>query len=224
MMRIQRRSLVALCTAVLRMRLLSFLTHIPILLYLIVYLILYLILSTVHSGPNIGTSQAKNKIVIFQKPTGGPNDYGESTKISELTVGQSYQIDNYRNSQYDVIITYDQRTSDLRDAKIIVRTIDLLTPVIACNGNKGQFTLKITTDSYGSETSWTLKEKSNNNNVISSVPSNFFASDTEYIIDYNTAGYEDSFCLKLGSEYTLEFYDTYGGKIIVDGVQWIFSL
>jgi hypothetical protein len=165
---------------------------------------------TIHSGPNRGTSDEVNKIVFVQKPTGGPNNYnGESTKVHALSVAQFYQINNYRDSQYNVMITYVEGTTDLRDATIMVRTIDLSTPVIACDGNKRQFTLIIRTDDYGTETYWSLKEASSDN-AIASVQNGIYTSNTEYIIDYRTPGYEDTFCLTPGSTYTLEVYDSYG--------------
>ena len=81
---------------------------------------IYLILSIQYSGPNRGTSSDADKIVIIQKPSGGPNNYGESTKVSVLSVGQTYALNDYKNSQYDILITFVKQTSDLRDATITV--------------------------------------------------------------------------------------------------------
>ena len=79
------------------------------------------------NGANSGTSEAKNMILIVRKPCPdpnlcGPDSYGESKKESALTVGQSFTIERYRDSNENVIITYESVTSDLRDATISVRT------------------------------------------------------------------------------------------------------
>ena len=79
------------------------------------------------NGANSGTSEAKNMILIVRKPCPdpnlcGPDSYGESKKESALTVGQSFTIERYRDSNENVIITYESVTSNLRDATISVRT------------------------------------------------------------------------------------------------------
>lgn len=112
------------------------------------------------SGPNRGTYEAVDKVVIFSKEIGGASKYGKSVRIAELSVGESYQIDEFKGTLFSVFIEVESISQDLRDATIVVSTsipIPSEAPTQSCNGS-GRFKLELGTDNYGKETSWELKE------------------------------------------------------------------
>lgn len=162
-------------------------------------------------GPNSGTSEAANKVVITRKPSGGPDGYGESWKESELSVGQSYTIPNYRDSGSSVKVTFESvanGSSNIRDATISIETISpepTLSPTPTnCDGLG--FTLEVTTDRYGYETSWSLTE-TQSGTVLASIDAGTYANNENYA--YGPSDFS-GFCLNPGTQYTFKVNDTYG--------------
>jgi len=165
------------------------------------------------NGPNIQTNEAPNQIVIVQKLVGGPLESGASNKLAALSVGQEYVIDQYNDSQPDVIIKYESVTSDLQDATISVRTTDLAptqSPTLACDGQNGRFSLSVTTDRYGSETSWTLSETNNPSSIVASSVLGEYGNSKTYTRDPTDT---PEFCLTPGVQYTFTITDSYGDGI-----------
>jgi hypothetical protein len=72
-------------------------------------------------GVNSGTLEGRNQVLVFQKPSGGPNGYGTSDRIAELNVGNSYTIRNLSN-QVDVTIRFISVGNGGRDANVEIIT------------------------------------------------------------------------------------------------------
>jgi len=72
-------------------------------------------------GPNSGTQEAQNKVVIVKK-SGGPYNYGESDLVASLSSSQSWSISNWNgNEGVDVTVTVDGTIGgSVQDAKIVV--------------------------------------------------------------------------------------------------------
>jgi len=73
------------------------------------------------TGVNSGTLEGRNQVLVFQKPSGGPNGYGTSDRIAELNVGNSYTIRNLSN-QVDVTIRFTSVGNGGRDANVEIVT------------------------------------------------------------------------------------------------------
>jgi len=166
------------------------------------------------TGPNSQTSEAQNRIVIVQKVSGGPMTSGPSNKLAALRVGDSYTLvgadgDYYGQSVSEVIVTYESVSSDLEDAVISIRTSDLApteSPTMFCGGDAGRFSLSITTDRYGRESSWTLTETENTDVVVAFSPLAAYDNTEEYFMDPRT---NPEFCLNPCREYTFTMMDSY---------------
>jgi hypothetical protein len=77
-------------------------------------------------GINSGTIEEKNQVLLFVKDTGGPNNYGESSRLAGLGVGQSVTIKDYGSTNTtlaDVTIFFESLTNRGRDANIIITTL-----------------------------------------------------------------------------------------------------
>jgi len=177
------------------------------------------------TGPNLQTSEAANKIVLVQKLTGNPMNSGMSDKLVELRVGDEYMIggadaDGYNGSNANVIVTYVAVSSDLNDATITVRTTETApteSPTLSCGGSTGRFSLSVTTDRYGSETSWTVTETNDPSIVVAAGGGDTGAAGGGAYENSKTYTYDPisnpEFCLQAGVGYTFTIFDEYGDGI-----------
>lgn len=53
------------------------------------------------TGMNIGTVEDADRVIIIKK-TSGPNQYGQSWKVSRLSINDTYTIKNFGNSSFNV--------------------------------------------------------------------------------------------------------------------------
>merc|ERR1711865_1238047 len=77
-------------------------------------------------GINTGTIEGRNQVLLFVKDTGGPNEYGESSRLAGLDVGQSVTIKDYGSTKTtlaDITISFESLTNNGRDANIIITTL-----------------------------------------------------------------------------------------------------
>merc|ERR1711865_731249 len=77
-------------------------------------------------GINTGTIEGRNQVLLFVKDTGGPNNYGESSRLAGLDVGQSVTIKDYGSTKTtlaDITISFESLTNNGRDANIIITTL-----------------------------------------------------------------------------------------------------
>jgi hypothetical protein len=158
-------------------------------------------------GVNSGTNEARNKIVVLQKPTGGPDGYGASLKLAELEEGESYFI---KGVYYNAWVTYEYLSIDKRDATISVLTTDLSS--ICEEANMGVFQLDLIMDQIAPETSWSLtQQRSNGNVVVASSGDAAYENNKKYFlspIDFS------GFCLTPDTVYTFTMMDGYGGTLL----------
>ncbi|OEU21581.1 hypothetical protein FRACYDRAFT_235207 [Fragilariopsis cylindrus CCMP1102] len=163
------------------------------------------------TGANSGTDEARDKIVVLQKPIAGPDNYGASFKIAELAVGQTYLIESVN---YYAVVTYEYCSGgekDLRDATISI--LATKTEPICRGAKREKFELDLKTDNFGDETSWTLTRglSGERNEVVAS------SGDTEYESGklYSLNPYAISgFCLIPDTFYSFKIMDSNGDGII----------
>merc|ERR1712048_793231 len=161
------------------------------------------------SGPNTGTLEAKNKVTLFRKDTGGPDGYGESNRIADLSVGQSHKIENFKDTSFDVIIRVQSFSNNNKDAIIEIITlgdgVPTAAPTASCGGI-GRFQLELNIDTYAYETAWELIDDETNE-VIESAAKENHLSRRKYIYPPKDEG--EYYCLEEGC-YTYKITDTYG--------------
>eukprot|EP00532_Pseudo-nitzschia_australis_P010630 CAMPEP_0168228272 /NCGR_PEP_ID=MMETSP0140_2-20121125/14560_1 /TAXON_ID=44445 /ORGANISM="Pseudo-nitzschia australis, Strain 10249 10 AB" /LENGTH=658 /DNA_ID=CAMNT_0008159819 /DNA_START=1 /DNA_END=1974 /DNA_ORIENTATION=- len=159
-------------------------------------------------GANRGTRAAVNKVVVLEKPTGGPNGIGNSKRIADLSVGDTHTIPNFKDTIYDVYITVQSISADLKDATIIISTSESYptsAPTSSCGSSiNGRFKLEIKTDTYGKESTWTLREK-DSRVVVARTALEGYVGNKEYSIPE-----DGSICLQEGTCYEFEIRDGYG--------------
>ena len=159
-------------------------------------------------GANRGTKAAVNKVVIFEKPTGGPNEIGSSRRIADLSVGDTRTIPNFKDTFYDVYITVQSISANLKDATIIISTSQSYptpAPTSSCGSSiNGRFKLEIKTDAFGTESTWTLREK-DSGVVVDQIALEGCVGNKQYSIPE-----DGSICLQEGTCYEFEIRDSYG--------------
>merc|ERR1711971_1066814 len=161
------------------------------------------------TGPNSGTLEAGNQVVVFRKDTGGPDGYGESNRVADLNAGDSFKIENFKGKPFDVTIRVKSITNNGRDANIEITTlgdgVPTMTPTTSCGGT-GRFQIELNIDSYAFETAWELIENESDE-VIASAPKENHLSKQKYT--YPTDG-SDYYCLEEEKCYTFKITDTWG--------------
>merc|ERR1712048_214037 len=161
------------------------------------------------SGPNTGTLEAKNKVTLFRKDTGGPDGYGEGNRIADLSVGQSHKIENFKDTSFDVIIRVQSFSNNNKDAIIEITTlgdgVPTAAPTASCGG-VGRFQLELNIDTYAYETAWELLNDETNE-IIASAPKENHLSQRKYVYPPEDEG--EYYCLEEGC-YTYKITDTYG--------------
>eukprot|EP00536_Pseudo-nitzschia_multiseries_P010548 jgi/Psemu1/26265/gm1.26265_g len=180
------------------------------------------------SGPNTGTQSAADKIVIFKK-YGQPDLYGSSTRVADLSVGEKYVIENFKDTIYDVHITFLYVSdNDKRYALVSVSReggFPTESPTTSCGtATNGRMKIELKTDSYGFETTWTVREQTSLGLVVQ--------SDRQYEgnMIYSFPNNGGSVCLDPGVCYQFQIQDTFGDgiccsqgdgyyKLFLDGTQ-----
>jgi hypothetical protein len=160
------------------------------------------------SGSNRGTTNdIANKVLIFSK-SGSANKYGESSRIAELSEGESYRIDEYKGTLFSVFIEVQSISQDLRDAVIVVSSslpAPTTSPTQSCDGFR-RFQIELGIDEYGQETDWELFE-TESGTIIAQGENDKYTSNTNFIEpDDGTSSY----CLQAGTCYTFVINDSWG--------------
>eukprot|EP00536_Pseudo-nitzschia_multiseries_P013579 jgi/Psemu1/35665/gm1.35665_g len=70
------------------------------------------------AGPNKGTLQEFDSMLIYRKDEGGPYGYSEKSWRYEIPLGQAVYIENYKGSGNAVYIKFKSRSADRRDATV----------------------------------------------------------------------------------------------------------
>ena len=160
------------------------------------------------AGINEGTLQAANEVILFEKNSGGPTNYGESNRIADLIPGQSYTIYNFGGTVFDVTIRVKPYTNSGRDAPIEITTLSdgvpTESPTISCgssNGN-GRFSIALNTGNYNNAVSWKLIEN-DSNTVIESAPRTNHRARSSYFYPIDGSHY----CLESNKCYTFKIED-----------------
>jgi len=106
-------------------------------------------------GINKNTFEDGNMVTIVRKESGKPTEYGKSTKVASLYLGQSYRIKKFNNER-DIEIKFaglsnlgTETASPIRDA--VIQVVDLENvPQIAepTESECENYTFEITTDNY----------------------------------------------------------------------------
>jgi len=163
------------------------------------------------TGPNTGTLEAPNQVVLFRKATGGPAGYGESDRIADLSVGRSFKLDNFQDRPIDVTIRVKAITGT--DAIIEITTLSdgvpTQAPTASCGG-RGRFQLELDIDTYAYETAWELIENETNEVLYSVGTENHNLSKHKYVYPLFEENIGDYYCLEESKCYTYRITDTYG--------------
>ena len=166
------------------------------------------------TGMNSGTIEAKNQVVIFKKETGGPDDYGKSLRVADLSSNQSVDFENWNGSIYDVTIrVVGEIGENIADAKIEVSVSGFYptqSPTLSCGGDN-RFHIELGIDPFGGETSWELKE-TDSGNLVAKASSDKYKGKMEYVEPYDTDG-SAHYCLKEKKCYTFQIKDSHGDGI-----------
>jgi hypothetical protein len=120
------------------------------------FLMDYYIGYNVAEGINADVKEDRNKLTIIRKDKGGPDDYGQSTKMASLIPGQKYVIQNF-NEEEDVQVTFLGLKNG--NAEIAVGEVDDNLPDFAYDGKCKNITIELTTDNRPTDTSWFITEK-----------------------------------------------------------------
>jgi len=70
------------------------------------------------SGPNSGTLEAADTMLIYAKGEGGPYGYSKDSKRYDFELGKAARISNYKDSGYNVYIEFKSRSSDRKNAMV----------------------------------------------------------------------------------------------------------
>jgi len=158
------------------------------------------------SGFNEGTQEDINEIVVWEKPTGGPYNFGESWKLTSLRYkDQLYVISDFGRRKHFVEIklltnpTEGGYNNGKQDISISITSYKAAGYCKHPEALRIPFQLKGRTDDYGYETSWSLKEDSSAGGYVD------FGSG----YNKNTA-FESTNILCPGKCYVFEFNDLYG--------------
>jgi len=147
--------------------------------------------------------------VVFEKISGGPYSYGESSRLADLSVGDAYVIPNYKDTIFDVSIRFESLSSDKKDAAIVVSKsapYPTEAPTQSCLfSDNGRFKINVKIDSWGEETSWTLKESSTGITVAEGKE-----EDHEWGTAYFFPSSTSSYCLERDLCYDFEIRDKFG--------------
>merc|ERR1712194_84671 len=73
-------------------------------------------------GINEGTLEGADQVLVFRKQAGGPTQYGESDRIAELNAGDSYTIQGFKGTSFDVTIRVKPFGNNDRTAPIEITT------------------------------------------------------------------------------------------------------
>jgi len=160
-------------------------------------------------GCNKGTAQVPNKVTLLEKENpyarsdgAGPDGYGLSRRIAALSAGQSTILENYAGSRSDVTLTVNY--IKMRKASITITTsepAETLAPT-TCIGNN--LNIEIGTDSFGSETRWSIEDRETSEIVIQSTEGYF--SNTVYELPSPSSSY----CVTPGKCYIFTITDQVG--------------
>ena len=157
---------------------------------------------------NVGTQEDLNEIVVWEKPTGGPYNFGQSWKVTSLRYkNQRYVISNFGPRRQFVEIKLltdpiDSYKTGKQDVSISVTSYKGVGYCKHPEELRVPFEVKGRTDNYSYETSWNLKEDSSTGGYVD------FGSG----YDKNTA-FASTKNLCPGKCYVFEFHDLYGDGI-----------
>jgi len=163
------------------------------------------------TGPNTGTLEGTNQVLVFEKDDGGPNEYGESNRVADLNVGDTYTIPNFQNKNFDVTIRWKSIANDGRDATVEITTVGDEVPTEAPTpscGGIGRFRFELQTDRYAYETGWQLIDNESNK-VVEDVTGDNYISNKQYLYPRDEDG-TDYYCLDEGRCYTVKVTDSWG--------------
>merc|ERR1711907_795654 len=149
-------------------------------------------------------------VAVFRKDVGGPDGYGESNRLADLSVGQSYRIENFKNTAFDVIIRVKSFSNNNKDAIVEITTLGDGVPTAAPTANCGgigRFQLELNIDTYSYETAWELIDDETGSVVESAAKENHL-SRRKYIYPSPEDG-DEYYCLEPKC-YTYKITDTYG--------------
>jgi len=180
------------------------------------------------NGPNADVKAARNLVTLYEKENnkvssqGRDDGYGRSTRIAALDIGEQYVWNSYNGTQYNVYLTVES-ISDEIDMVISISTslpAPTSAPTVSCGDlSVGRFQIDLYTDSYGSETTWTLSKTPSTvvgeeEEVIviasSSEQGSAYTSDTSYTLP----DIGSSYCLQENSCYSFEIKDQFGGTLL----------
>ncbi len=171
-------------------------------------------------GCNSGTAQVPNLVTLFEKENPyangtsnsiGPDGYGLSRRLAALKEGESMTLENYAGTTSHVTVTVNSIAGKKASITIATSLPEPTQAPTVCVGNNLQ--IELGTDSFGSETRWSIKEK-----------------DTEEIVMHSTEGYfsntvytlpstDSSYCVMPGKCYIFTITDKGG-----DGMCCVYGL
>ena len=143
------------------------------------------------SGINSGTGEGGNKIMVVTRSSTG---YSNSILMAKLDSSNYYSISDFYSGS-DLIIRFTERPANFDGAVIDV----FLAASGVCAADESLFEVILTTDNYGSETSWTLID---GEKTVAS--GNGYSSNQNYV---------HKSCILSGKSYTFVIEDSWGDGI-----------
>eukprot|EP00536_Pseudo-nitzschia_multiseries_P012360 jgi/Psemu1/31790/gm1.31790_g len=156
-------------------------------------------------GINSDTPEDKNMVTIVRKDFGNPDEYGKSTKIATLAVGQSYKL-KYFNGERDVEIKFFGQLGGpdgFRDAIVIVIDLEyqpLYSPEEEEDKEKPceNYTFEVTTDAYPDDNRFVVLKELTGEIVGESTP-----------MTQQKTKYTNEVCLEYEQSYKFIIYDKF---------------
>jgi len=147
-------------------------------------------------GMTRDTGEDENTVTIIQKEVGGPDDYGQSTKVAALKIGFSYIIPKF-NDERDVEIRYVAGGYENKFAMIEIIDIERQNAnPIHCKS----FTIEVQTDEYPEDNYWTVRESGDIG----------LAYARSVVYSERNKFYKQEICLPYGLVYRFDFNDLFG--------------
>mmetsp|Transcript_20344 Transcript_20344/g.30258 ORF Transcript_20344/g.30258 Transcript_20344/m.30258 type:complete len:824 (-) Transcript_20344:193-2664(-) len=160
------------------------------------------------TGPNSGTMEGANEVLIVKSGDEGKGYY-ESELVAKLGVGDIYHFSRFDGSLITAAVSVERIAgSQFAEVSICIGDCDAThAPTLSptpynCLSEKVDFEVNIVTDNYPKETTWELVNKCNEETILSGGP-----------YDDPLTSYSHSILADCQAEYAFIIHDAYGDGI-----------
>lgn len=159
-------------------------------------------------GIHRDTNEDENMVTIIRKDEGSPTQYGQSTKVASLNVGQSHMIKDFNGDGKDVTVEFMSVQNSGDDAKIRVVTKAVMPtppPTLPPDCEK-HFKVEFMTDKYPEDNVW----------EVTNTEGGTVATSATFTEQYKM--YSQLICLNekensMSDEFTFTILDSYGDGV-----------